>query len=132
MPFVSVLFEGREISNVELTKESYVVGRNEECDIQIDNLGVSRQHAKLVKSETGYTLEDMGSVNGVFVNGEKAENHPLQEGDEILVGKHILRYSAKVREGRSSTVVSTLKMDEGTIRKRIKQLEDEKAKRKDG
>lgn len=71
------------------------VGRSPTNDIHIENLAVSRNHAQIVRNGDQYILEDLNSNNGTFVNGVRVQSHVLKDGDNILLGKHILQFFAK-------------------------------------
>lgn len=62
------------------------IGRTPQNQIQLDHLSVSRRHAKIALTDEGYVLEDLGSENGIFVNGDRLERRVLQDGDRILIG----------------------------------------------
>lgn len=64
-----------------------LVGRHPESDIFLDDITVSRRHAEIRRSEAGFSLHDVGSLNGTYVNRERVENAELRSGDEIQVGK---------------------------------------------
>lgn len=68
-----------------LTDESAIIGRDATSDVQIDDRQVSRRHAELNRTPQGYTIRDMGSKNGTFLNGEPIsdEPQPVRTGDEI-------------------------------------------------
>ena len=66
--------------------ESLVVGRHPSCDLVIYDLRVSKRHAHLRWSDSGWKLEDLGSKNGTVVNGHPAHGVPLQDGDQISLG----------------------------------------------
>jgi len=68
-----------------LTGKSSIIGRDAHSDVQIDDRQVSRQHAELNRTPQGYTIRDMGSKNGTFLNGEPVsdEPRPVRTGDEI-------------------------------------------------
>ena len=75
-----------------------IIGRDSNCDIQIDNIAVSRKHARITKEHSritdgpgDYFVEDMGSQNGTFVNGHKVDKKMLNTGDEITIGKYFLK-----------------------------------------
>jgi hypothetical protein len=53
---------------------------------------VSRKHAILSRAESGYTISDVGSLNGTYVNGDRVENEALHSGDEVRIGKYRLIY----------------------------------------
>src|ERR1700756_4694733 len=64
-----------------------LIGRRSDADIVLNNQHVSRHHAKLVKIDEGYFLQDLGSTHGTFVNEIRIEQHVLKHGDRISVGK---------------------------------------------
>lgn len=70
-----------------LNKTRYVIGREAEADIFLDDDGVSRQHAKVVLLPMGVVMiKDMGSTNGIYVNSERVKARSLQDGDRIRIG----------------------------------------------
>ncbi|HEV3318387.1 MAG TPA: DUF3662 and FHA domain-containing protein [Solirubrobacteraceae bacterium] len=67
--------------------EGGVVGRSRDCDIVLDDTGVSRRHAELRPDGGGWTVADLGSTNGVRVNGREIRGpHPLRAGDRLELG----------------------------------------------
>jgi len=64
-----------------------LIGRKGDADVVLNNQHVSRHHAKLVKTNDGYVLQDLGSTHGTFVNESRIEKHPLKHGDKISLGK---------------------------------------------
>jgi len=68
-----------------LVKTEMVIGRDDSSDIQIDDRQVSRRHAEIAQTVNGYTIRDMGSKNGTFLNGENISEEPqsIRNGDEI-------------------------------------------------
>lgn len=74
-------------TDLELRIGEFVIGRSSTCNLVLDDALVSRQHARIVVSDQGATLEDLGSRNGVRVNGIKAEGvKPLRHLDRIGIG----------------------------------------------
>ncbi len=66
------------------------IGRHDQCDIQVQDRWMSRRHARLVWSGSGYLIEDLGSTNGVFVNGERvAGSRVLKSGDILRLGEEV-------------------------------------------
>jgi len=63
------------------------VGRHPEADIFLDDITVSRRHAEFVRDADEFRVHDVGSLNGTYVNGERAEERLLTSGDEVQVGK---------------------------------------------
>jgi diguanylate cyclase (GGDEF)-like protein len=66
---------------------SYTIGRDSGCEIQLPDISVSRTHARIVADGAGFAVEDLGSTNGTFVNGESVERRLLDGGDRIRVGR---------------------------------------------
>ncbi len=64
-----------------------LVGRGGDADIFLGDVTVSRHHARLTAEEDRLALEDLGSTNGTYVNGERAERADLEAGDELIIGK---------------------------------------------
>ncbi|MDQ3619573.1 MAG: zinc-ribbon and FHA domain-containing protein [Actinomycetota bacterium] len=63
------------------------VGRHPESDIFLDDITVSRRHAEIRRGRDGFSLHDVGSLNGTYVNRERVEGAELRSGDEIQIGK---------------------------------------------
>lgn len=68
------------------------VGRHPKSDIFLDDVTVSRRHAIFVRTETGFTVQDIGSLNGTYVNRQLVDGAALKTGDEVMVGKFRLTY----------------------------------------
>ena len=62
-------------------------GRHRDSDIFLDDVTVSRRHAEFRREGSGYTVHDVGSLNGTYVNRERIEEAPLNGGDEVQIGK---------------------------------------------
>ncbi len=69
-----------------------VIGRDESCGLVISSQSISRKHAKIVYSNEEYTIEDLGSTNGILVNGVKVSRSTLKNNDVIRIGKAKLIY----------------------------------------
>jgi len=67
-------------------------GRHPSSDIFLDDVTVSRRHAVFARSEQGYEVRDVGSLNGTYVNRERIDNQLLEQGDEVQIGKFRLVY----------------------------------------
>jgi Protein of unknown function (DUF3662)/FHA domain len=66
--------------------ERAIVGRSRECDIVLEDPNVSRRHAELRQDDGSWTIVDLGSTNGVKVNGRRTDRAELREGDRITLG----------------------------------------------
>jgi len=72
-------------------KDITIIGRASTTDIKLDDLMVSRHHARISKSNEGYLVEDLGSRNGVFLNDERITTpQPIPNGSKICIGPHTL------------------------------------------
>ena len=92
--------EGKEPGRVyEVRKDELSIGRSRESDIFLEDLAVSRLHAKILNLGNGnYALKDEGSANGTKVNGQlvnKHQTYPLQEGDKIQLGQTVLVFARR-------------------------------------
>jgi hypothetical protein len=90
--FISGKYEGGEFP-LEDGKD-IVVGRSSELDMVLVEEMVSRKHAKITVKRNKISIEDLGSTNGTFVNGERIQHAELHEGDRILIGTSILKVVA--------------------------------------
>jgi hypothetical protein len=70
----------------EVTSSRVVIGRSREADIRVADVNISRRHAEVRQEGAGYWIVDLGSTNGLEVNGKRAERARLRDGDRILVG----------------------------------------------
>ena len=68
-----------------------VVGRSSDLDMVLVEEMVSRKHARIAYEDDAIVIEDLGSTNGTFVNGEKIKRTQLKEGDRVLIGTSILK-----------------------------------------
>ena len=69
-----------------------LIGRSPDCEIFLDDVTVSRQHAELVRDGDTFTIRDLGSLNGTYVNRERIESTVLQDDDEVQIGKYRLTF----------------------------------------
>lgn len=70
-----------------LLKDETTLGRDPQSDIFLNDITVSRKHARVDRAGGGVTLTDVGSLNGTYVNGERVDEVDLRNGDEIQIGK---------------------------------------------
>jgi pSer/pThr/pTyr-binding forkhead associated (FHA) protein len=80
-----------------LNKDVVTAGRHPESDIFLDDITVSRRHAEIRRTVNGFTVHDVGSLNGTYVNRDRVEDHELSNGDELQVGKFKLVFFAGSR-----------------------------------
>ncbi|MDX6681884.1 MAG: hypothetical protein QOG94_1923 [Solirubrobacteraceae bacterium] len=83
---------GRSGETFALTGDQSRIGRSPEAEVFLDDVTVSRNHALLVRRRDGVYIDDLGSLNGTYVNRKRIESHKLQDGDELQVGKYKLTF----------------------------------------
>ena len=83
---------GQDVRRVPLDKEVLTIGRLADCDIVVDDKGVSRRHAQIRTKDGASTLTDLGSTNGTSLNGKPVQSRPLNDGDRITVGTTVIEY----------------------------------------
>ena len=66
--------------------DPFVIGRSRECDLVLDDPNVSRRHAELRREDGGWAVRDLGSTNGIKLNGRRSRGGRLSPGDEITLG----------------------------------------------
>lgn len=89
-----------------LSKSEIIIGRDATCDIVINDAEISRRHSKMTMQGNGYVLEDLGSTNGTFVDGQRLMGpHPLQPGELVLFGENVsLSYEAVLYDADATVV----------------------------
>ncbi len=101
MPSFFVI-QGRDRgTRFELEKPVVAVGRDVRNDIHLQDTEISRRHAELRQADESFTVHDLGSSNGTFVNGTAISTHVMQSGDQLLMGRTLLLYTG----GGASAVI---------------------------
>jgi len=83
---------GRAGESFTLEDDKVSIGRTPDAGVFLDDVTVSRNHALLVRRRDGIYIDDLGSLNGSYVNRKRIESHLLADGDEIQIGKFKLGY----------------------------------------
>jgi predicted component of type VI protein secretion system len=98
----------------DLTKEVTLMGRDVSNEIILGDAEISRQHSRLTRTPGGYVLEDLGSTNGTFVNGERLmAPRVLNPGDLVALGENVsLTFDTATPEA-AATVASSVAQSEG-------------------
>jgi EAL domain-containing protein (putative c-di-GMP-specific phosphodiesterase class I) len=86
--------EGQEPIRAEITTLPFTIGRNGGCDLTIDSTRISREHMRIEGSAAGYTVRDLGSTNGTFLNGARIQESALRDGDLLAVAHISLIFRA--------------------------------------
>ena len=89
-----VVTEGPETGKSFPVARSALLGRQKGVDILIDDIGASREHAKVFSQDGDWFVVDLGSRNGTIVNGSKVSRWQLGHGDTITIGKTSIRFDA--------------------------------------
>src|SRR6201999_4226527 len=95
--YLSFEQDGR-LNVVPVSREWTRIGRSLAADIRFDDATVSRRHALIASEEGGVRVLDDRSLNGIQVNGRRVEWSPLTDGDELMVGRHVLYFLDTVSE----------------------------------
>ena len=83
---------GRSGEAFNLSGERNTIGRSPDAEVFLDDVTVSRNHALLVRRRDWLYIDDLGSLNGTYVNRHRIESHRLSDGDELQVGKYKLTF----------------------------------------
>jgi hypothetical protein len=83
---------GRAGESFTVDRDRMSIGRTPDAAVFLDDVTVSRNHALIVRRDDGLYIDDLGSLNGTYVNRRRIESHKLDDGDEIQVGKYKLSY----------------------------------------
>ncbi len=90
---------GREGETIALDADVLTIGRSPHSDLFLDDVTVSRHHARVLRDEGGFWVEDLNSLNGTYVNRKRIEQQRLFDGDELQIGKFKLVFVERVEEG---------------------------------
>jgi len=77
-------------SKYVLSEGEVLIGRHPESDLFLDDVTVSRRHARVIRDAVGVCVKDDGSLNGTYVNGERVEEALLRSYDELRIGKYVI------------------------------------------
>lgn len=112
------VYRGDELTDqFELTTDRLTIGRATDNDLVLNDPGVSRNHAAIVREGSKYFIEDNQSSNGVFVNKQRIERQELNYWDEIQIYKYVLKFMAVSRRGvesDSEAANAETKIDDGS------------------
>ncbi|CAN5529783.1 MAG: FHA domain-containing protein [Actinomycetota bacterium] len=100
---VEVITDGGDAQPLE-GAGPWTVGRSQDNDIVVSDPNVSRRHAKLIREENGFVVEDLGSTNGTLLDGAPIDRERIESGDELTFGQSVARFVRRIDspEGRES------------------------------
>jgi hypothetical protein len=90
---------GREGETIGMDVDVVTIGRSPHSDLFLDDVTVSRHHARVLRDEGGFWVEDLNSLNGTYVNRKRIEQQRLFDGDELQIGKFKLAFLEQRAEG---------------------------------
>jgi hypothetical protein len=92
LPAAALLIEGNGTSSEYRLAAVNYLGRSDDNHLQLARPGVSRRHAVIMAASGGFVIQDLGSQNGVFVNGERVTEHPLKDGEQVVIGDSVMTF----------------------------------------
>ena len=116
--------ERKGIDYFLVDKKRIVLGRAEDTDIRIFDLKSSREHAEIIQVGEEWIVSDLGSQNGVIVNDPRVKQHVLNDGDKLIIGKTVFKFSRIIVEDEN-------KLAENSFLKEQEYNEAEEDKKKD-
>lgn len=97
-PVLSIIKGPQTGSTFELEDEVTTIGRDPSNGIFLNDMTVSRSHARLVRGDRGVYIEDLGSLNGTWVDGAIVTTAPLHDGSSVQIGTFTLIYHERTPE----------------------------------
>ena len=92
-PACLVVLQGQRLGQrLDIGEEALVIGRAPECDFQIMERSVSRQHARIWKEPSGYRVKDLDSTNKTLLNDQPIIEAELKDGDHVTIGSCVLKF----------------------------------------
>ena len=117
-------FKNKIIREFKTNDINITVGRSNDNVICIDNLAVSKHHARIIESQNKYFIEDLYSTNGTFKDKKLIHCEELKNGDEVIIGKHTLKiFLENTENSHNATDIKNIDRDKTMV------LETEEQKR---
>ena len=95
---ITIVQHGHDDRIVRVSDGATRVGRAEDNEIVLSDVGVSRRHAQVYVNRGEVTVEDLGSGNGTYFNGYRIQSQPVQDGDEVVIDPFTLRFKVRGRD----------------------------------
>jgi EAL domain-containing protein (putative c-di-GMP-specific phosphodiesterase class I) len=108
VPRLQQIAENGETELTPIESFPFTIGRNRDCDLQIESPKVSREHAVITQSRNGFQVEDLGSTNGTTVNGHQIQQTDLNDGDILGIADLEFTFDASQPSTRRDTVTMAI------------------------
>lgn len=118
---IKVSIKGRDLDTYHFSDNEIYIGRDPEANVVLDNPGVSRRHAKILRTANGLQIVDLKSGNGTFVNEQQVEQAELSSGDTIRISKFTLEVGVSAAQAEPAKAAASdpesnlAAMSEGTV-----------------
>jgi predicted component of type VI protein secretion system len=103
--------ESFQVEELELKQGALNIGRSRDNDLCLDDLTISQHHARIVTVFDSSYVEDLGSTNGIYVNGKKTKTHTLHNGDVLTLGHYQVLFRAETAASPQLDANATLMID---------------------
>lgn len=103
-----VKFNNEVVDHIDVKQGDMKVGRRPGCEVFLDNLAVSGEHANIFTIGDDSFIQDLNSTNGTFINNKKITKHHLRNGDAVVIGKHTLVYLTEQGEAAPQDFAKTV------------------------
>ncbi len=114
-----VKFNNEVVDHIEIKQGDMKIGRRPGCDIFLDNLAISGEHANIFSIGEDSFIQDLGSTNGTFINNKKITKHHLRNGDAVVIGKHTLIYLTEQEESKQNDFAKTVIINPAAMREAV-------------
>ena len=114
VPRLQRVAENGETEQTLLESFPFTIGRNSDCDLQIESPKVSREHAVITRDPDGFRVRDLGSTNGTSLNGQRIEQAELNDGDILVIADLEFTFSAAPASNRRDTVTMAMEAMTGS------------------
>ena len=119
MPTIQIQKPTGAVETLQLDQPSYALGRSQDNQILLEGAGVSRHHGVLRREGERYSINDLNSHNGIYVNGRRIVRSLLEDDDQIRVGNYVLIYNKTTERVEQATMVVTLEEDYDAVMSQI-------------
>jgi len=102
MIIILLKYKNELLKTFKIDKDEITIGRLKSSDIHINNPTISKQHARIIKNQGNYLIEDLKSTNGIYLNTVRIISRYLKDGDVINIGKYTLVVNIKTENDKNS------------------------------